>query len=130
MHQVLDFRLFCNVRRKEGPVRWVFAVGIRGTFVNKPGKRFHTARRRGRRSGQSVVEFALVLPILVILMLAVVDLARIYTTMLTVESAAREAADFGTFGSQKWDPSVYNVVARRNRGGDVAPSVRRLAHAS
>jgi len=65
---------------------------------------------RARERGQSVVEFALVLPILIFLMVAIIDVARIYTTMLSVESAAREAADFGTFGSHKWSDAVVLVA--------------------
>ena len=64
------------------------------------------ASPKSRERGQSVVEFALVLPVMVFLMLAIVDFSRIYTTMLSVESAAREAADFGTFGSQKWNDAT------------------------
>ncbi len=56
-----------------------------------------------------MVEFALVLPLLVFLMLAVVDFSRIFTTMLSVESAAREASDFGTFGSQKWNDAIVQM---------------------
>lgn len=65
----------------------------------------------GRRSpgagGQSLVEFALFLPILIVLMLAIGELARVYSTMIAVESAAREAADWGALKPGNWDvPSL------------------------
>jgi hypothetical protein len=85
-------------------------AGERGTkLIEDACQVRHVGGRDGRR-GQSVVEFALIVPLLVILMVAIVDLARIYTTMVTIESAVREAADYATFGSQKWDLAVYSAT--------------------
>jgi Flp pilus assembly protein TadG len=82
--------------------------------------------RRGTASrGQSVVEFALVLPIMVLVLLATVDFARVYTTMMNVESAAREAADYGTtLGAGKWQAGapMDDTVAEMQRRACVAAS--------
>jgi Flp pilus assembly protein TadG len=54
--------------------------------------------------GQSLTEFALVLPLLLLLVVAVADFGRLYTSLIAVESAAREAADYGAMqGKTKWD---------------------------
>jgi len=83
----------------------------------------HRRNRTRTERGQSIVEFALVLPLMLFIALAVVDLARIYTTMLSVESAAREAADFGTFGSEKWTPGAVDAtVANMEKSACVASS--------
>jgi hypothetical protein len=92
-----------------------------------PGRRAIRLLNRGTspQRGQSVVEFALVFPLMVLLLLAIVDFARIYTTMLTVESAAREAADFGTtLGAGKWQVGapMDGTVAEMTRRACVAAS--------
>jgi hypothetical protein len=77
------------------------------------------SRRRPTSSGQSVTEFALVFPIMVVLLLAIIDFSRVYTTMMSVESAAREAADYGTmYGAGKWEigsPLDANVAEMQRR---------------
>jgi Flp pilus assembly protein TadG len=77
-----------------------------------------------RSTGQSVVEFALVLPLMVIILFAIVDFARIYTTMMSVESAAREAADYGTeLTAVQWSAAkVDTTVAEMERRACVATS--------
>lgn len=62
---------------------------------------------------------------MVILMLAILDLARVYTTMISVESAAREAADYATtLGAGKWQAGapMDGTVAEMQRRACVAAS--------
>src|SRR5262245_14173227 len=49
-------------------------------------------RHRQRSSGQALVELALVTPVLLLLLLAAVDLGRIFYARITVTNAAREGA--------------------------------------
>jgi hypothetical protein len=58
--------------------------------------------RHHRGPGQSLTEFALFLPIVLVLLLGIGDLARVYASMITIESAAREAADWGSTKPGHW----------------------------
>lgn len=53
----------------------------------------HTGRRHGR--GQALVELAIVLPILLVIVGAAVDLGRLFQAQVSIENAAREGAFFG-----------------------------------
>ena len=55
-----------------------------------------------RVGGQSLVEFAVILPVIMLLLIGIADLGRLYTSVVAVESAAREAADFGAFDAENW----------------------------
>ena len=63
-----------------------------------------------RHLGQSTVEFALVTPVMLLLVLAIADFGRLYTSAVAVESAGREAADFGSFDASYWTSSPPNLV--------------------
>jgi hypothetical protein len=78
-------------------------------------------RARMTRRGQSVVEFALILPVLLVLTIAIADFGRVFACAIGVESAAREAADYGAFLTHgAWDETNgaqisanYAEMARR-----------------
>ncbi|MFC4321748.1 TadE/TadG family type IV pilus assembly protein [Litchfieldia salsa] len=52
-----------------------------------------------KQSGQSLVEFALVLPMLLFLLFGIVDFGRVFHAYLTVDHAGREAARAASIGS-------------------------------
>ena len=49
--------------------------------------------RRGSSRGQTLVEFALVLPMLLVLLLGIADFGRVFSAGITIEAAARNAAE-------------------------------------
>ncbi|WP_421381611.1 TadE/TadG family type IV pilus assembly protein [Bacillus salacetis] len=52
-----------------------------------------------KENGQSLVEFALVLPVLLILIFGIVDFGRYFHAYLTVDHAGREAARAASIGT-------------------------------
>jgi Flp pilus assembly protein TadG len=77
--------------------------------VSRDSRAPHSSRDRRRDRGQSVVEFALLAPVLLFVLLAIADFARLYTTMITVESAAREGADFGAVYRWNWEGTATDA---------------------
>jgi hypothetical protein len=57
--------------------------------------------------GQTMVEFALILPLLLVILLGVVDFGRIFTAGITMEAAARNAAEAA---AQEYQQVVRNTA--------------------
>jgi PKD repeat protein len=62
-------------------------------------------RHAGRSRGQSLVEFALFLPIIMLLTLAALDFGRIYLGYINIQNMARIAANFAANHPDAWTPS-------------------------
>lgn len=62
-----------------------------------------------REEGQALVEFVLVLPILLILLLGIVEFGQIYFSYILVQSASRDGARYGSVGAT--DAEIYQVVS-------------------
>ena len=58
------------------------------------------------------MELALVLPLILIMALGVFDFARVLTASITIESAAREAADYGGLYPWHWNSAVPGTYAK------------------
>jgi len=80
---------------------------------------FRASQRKGRsmrRRGVSVVEFALIVPILLTLLIGIMEWAWLARTQLTVSNAAREGIRFATVGntSTAVRTRVINAAATLN----------------
>lgn len=66
-------------------------------LISEASGKFHLRRRQTRTTvttrGQSLVEFGLVLPIMLVLFVGIADLGRVFAAGVVIEAAARNAAE-------------------------------------
>ena len=91
-------------------------ASARGVVESRParltdGGNVSTRRKVGgrRREGQSIVEFAIVLPIFMLILCAILDFGVVLYSQMTVINAAREGARAAT--SHGGDPSAIQATA-------------------
>ncbi|MDY6992695.1 MAG: TadE family protein [Pseudomonadota bacterium] len=61
------------------------------------------------KRGQSMVEFALLLPLLLVLVVSTIDLGRLFFTKIVITNAARESAYYLTMNPSDYDPGTGNA---------------------
>ena len=71
-----------------------------------------TRKLRRDSSGQSIVEFALVLPLLLLMFFGIFEFGRFYFTKLTLQHAVREATRFAVTGNVLTDPETGEPIDR------------------
>jgi hypothetical protein len=79
---------------------------------------------RARWRGQSLVEFALLLPVMVILMMIAVDVGRVYFATVSLHNIARIGANYAAQSADAWKgtgngtmQARYQSLMRRDAGG-------------
>lgn len=76
--------------------------------------------RRARKRGQTVVEFALVVPVLILLLLIAIDFGRVFLGWISLNNAARVGAHYAALNPHDWDtgtgPAEYDTLMADNLG--------------
>ena len=75
-----------------------------------------TRKRSRRERGQALVEFALVVPIFLVLVFGIVDFGWALKSWITVTNASREGARFGAVG---WAPGTYPTNCNESASDDI-----------
>lgn len=69
-----------------------------------------TRRRRLGERGAAAVEFALILPILLVLVGGVIDFGRLYLTQIQLSNAARDGVRLAAMGTAYTSPQIQSRV--------------------
>jgi Flp pilus assembly protein TadG len=78
---------------------------MKGIELRRPGDLFHRSWLSEDR-GQDLVEFALSLPLLLLLLFGIMESGLIYLSFNTITNAAREGAHFGAISPANEGPST------------------------
>ena len=70
-----------------------------------------------RAAGQSLVEFALCLSLLVVILLGVLDLGRVFHSYIVITNAAREGAYYGAMHPLETSTIVSHVISEAQGSG-------------
>ena len=83
---------------------------------------FRRKIQMGSERGQSLVEFALALPILVLLLFAVIQFGVAFNNYVTLTDATRAGARKAAVGRQLSNPQSTTITAVRNSATDLRQS--------
>jgi PKD repeat protein len=82
---------------------------------------FSRIRNRKRSRGQSVVEFALIAPVLIFLLLITLDFGRLFMSYITLTNTTRVAANYGALSPGSFtgvpNTATYDAVVARESAG-------------
>lgn len=92
--------------------------------------RVHLASAGGRRRGVAVVEFAVVVPLLLLLLIGIWELGRIINVQITLNDAAREAARLGAQANMVNTFGNYTQVRFGTGTPDIDGTVRAYLRAA
>jgi len=106
---VLGSRQSSTERKRAGQCR---GVQIRRMTEKMKGQTRASGRQKRRERGQSLVETAVVLPILLLLLAAAVDFGRAFDAYIVLTNAAREGARFGSTNPGLAAEEIHDIVIR------------------
>lgn len=78
-------------------------------MLSKATSRFpRTPTGKIRQAGATIVEFAIIAPVFLLLMIGVIELSMAYFANLTMQHAVREGARYAVTGNKDLDPNSSN----------------------
>lgn len=91
-------------------------------------RELRSRRASGNDRGAAAVEFAIVLPLLLLLVFGIIDFGRAYNTTVSLSGAAREGARALALGDSNWQsitvnaaPTVSGVTVSSPTGSPCSP---------